>query len=185
MISDQNSASSMVTDVAPELLERWLADNDTILIDVREDYEHAQEKIGGSVNRPLSKLDPESIRDEFGGKRLVFHCRSGKRSLDAAQRCKAEGDPAFHLVGGIEQWKASGRDVVRAEHGPRLPIIRQVMLVAGSLVAIGVALGAFVSPWFLILSGFVGCGLMFAGATGWCGMALLLGKMPWNQLSTK
>ena len=49
------------------------------------------------------------------------------------------------------------------------------------LLAAGVALGVFVSPWFLILPAFVGCGLMFAGITGWCGMALLLAKMPWNK----
>jgi hypothetical protein len=38
-----------------------------------------------------------------------------------------------------------------------------------------------VSPWFLAISGFVGCGLMFAGISGWCGMAKLLAVMPWNK----
>ncbi|MEO1856668.1 MAG: hypothetical protein ABGY95_04795 [Rubritalea sp.] len=28
-------------------------------------------------------------------------------------------------------------------------------------------------------------GLFLAGATGFCGMGLLLAKMPWNQTSTK
>jgi len=49
---------------------------------------------------------------------------------------------------------------------------------------LGVLLGVLVSPWFLILSGFVGCGLVFAGATGWCGMALLLARLPWNRPAT-
>lgn len=44
-------------------------------------------------------------------------------------------------------------------------------MTAGGLVLAGVLLGAFVSPWFLTLSAFVGTGLMFAGASGWCGMA--------------
>lgn len=61
--------------------------------------------------------------------------------------------------------------------------MRQVQLVAGSLVALGIALGVFLNPWFLVLPAFVGCGLMFAGATGWCGMAMLLGAMPWNKSS--
>jgi hypothetical protein len=60
--------------------------------------------------------------------------------------------------------------------------MRQVQITAGSLVALGTALGWFVSPWFLILSGFVGCGLMFAGLSGWCGMAMMLGRMPWNRV---
>ena len=55
------------------------------------------------------------------------------------------------------------------------------MLTAGTLAAGGTALGVWVSPWFLIVPGFVGCGLAFAGATGWCGMAMLLGRMPWNR----
>jgi len=61
-----------------------------------------------------------------------------------------------------------------------IPVMRQVQITAGSLVVLGVALAA-VSPWFLALSAFVGCGLVFAGATGWCGMAKLLALMPWNK----
>ena len=30
-------------------------------------------------------------------------------------------------------------------------------------------------------SGFVGAGLVFAGVTGFCGMARMLGLMPWNR----
>ncbi len=71
--------------------------------------------------------------------------------------------------------------VKRAPGAPRLPVMRQVQIAAGSLVVLGVALGVLASPWFLILPAFVGCGLVFAGATGWCGMARLLGAMPWNR----
>ena len=45
----------------------------------------------------------------------------------------------------------------------------------------GVALGVWVAPAFLALSAFVGAGLVFAGTTGWCGMAKLLAIMPWNR----
>jgi hypothetical protein len=48
-------------------------------------------------------------------------------------------------------------------------------------VLTGVVLGLFVSPGFFGLSAFVGAGLTFAGATGWCGMAKLLAVMPWNR----
>ncbi len=57
---------------------------------------------------------------------------------------------------------------------------RQVRIVAGSLVVIGVVLGYFVHPWFVGLSAFVGAGLVFAGITDFCGMGLLLAKFPWN-----
>jgi len=47
----------------------------------------------------------------------------------------------------------------------------------------GTVLGALVSPWFLLLSGFVGAGLMFAGITNTCALAMLLAKLPYNQRS--
>ena len=64
----------------------------------------------------------------------------------------------------------------------RLPVDRQVQLIAGTMVLTGVALGALVHPWFLVIAAFFGAGLTFAGATGTCGLALLLLKMPWNRL---
>ncbi len=59
--------------------------------------------------------------------------------------------------------------------------MQQVQIVAGSLVLLGVVLGYLLNPAFFLLSGFVGAGLLFAGLSGWCGMALLLAKMPWNR----
>jgi rhodanese-related sulfurtransferase len=86
----------------------------------------------------------------------------------------------YNLAGGISAWKDAGLPVERTAGAP-LPIIRQVQIVAGSLVVLGTVLGATVSPWFLLLSGFVGAGLVFAGATGICGMAALLLKLPHNR----
>ena len=60
---------------------------------------------------------------------------------------------------------------------------RQVQIGAGSLVLIGALLGLTVSPWFFAVPLFVGAGLMFAGITGFCGMALLLQRAPWNQVT--
>jgi hypothetical protein len=63
----------------------------------------------------------------------------------------------------------------------RLPVDRQVQLIAGGMVLTGIALGTLVNPWFLAISAFFGAGLTFAGATGTCGLALVLLKMPWNR----
>ena len=169
-----------VVDVAPSMLRAWLGRGDTVLIDVREDFEHAQERIDGAEHKPLGTLDPERIRAAHEGERIVFHCRTGKRSAEAAERLLALGAPAFHLAGGIEAWKAEGEPVTRPPGGPPIPIMRQVQIAAGSLVAIGVALGLTLSQWWLALPAFVGCGLVFAGVSGWCGMAKLLSRMPWN-----
>ncbi len=181
MVTTASEHAARTTDVAPDLLLSWMRSGDTVLVDVREDYEHAEERIDGAILRPLSRFDAESVRREVGDRRAVFHCRSGKRSLDAARRFGSDGRPTFHLAGGIEGWKAAGQPVVRPATAPRLPVMRQVQIAAGGLVALGVGLGVTVSPWFLALAGFVGCGLMFAGITGWCGMAKLLAGMPWNR----
>ncbi|MGP1272225.1 MAG: rhodanese-like domain-containing protein [Phycisphaerales bacterium] len=170
-----------VTEVSPDLLASWMQAGDTVVVDVREDYEHAEERIDGAVLRPLSRFDADAIRREFGSKRVVFHCRSGKRSLDAAGRFRAHGEPVFHLAGGIEGWKVAGRTVIRPATAPRIPVMRQVQITAGTLVVLGVALGLMASPWWLGIAAFVGCGLVFAGVTGWCGMAKLLAVMPWNR----
>lgn len=172
-----------LTDVSPELLEGWLREGNTVIVDVREDFEHAEERIDGAELMPLSKFDPAALRARHPDARMVFQCRSGRRSADAASRYAAGSERVFHLAGGIEAWKASGRATVKPVGAPRLPVMRQVQMTAGFLVALGVLLGVVVNPWFLAISAFVGCGLMFAGATGWCGMAMLLGKMPWNKVS--
>ena len=56
-----------------------------------------------------------------------------------------------------------------------------VQIVAGSLVAIGTMCGVLVSPWFLLLSGFVGCGLVCVGISDTCAMGMLLAKLPYDR----
>jgi hypothetical protein len=57
---------------------------------------------------------------------------------------------------------------------------RQVQIAAGSLVVLGVLLAVTLSPWFVLLSAFVGGGLVFAGVSGTCALAEVLAMMPWN-----
>jgi hypothetical protein len=35
---------------------------------------------------------------------------------------------------------------------------------------------------FALIPAFLGAGLTMAGSTGWCGLAILLSKMPWNKV---
>jgi hypothetical protein len=81
---------------------------------------------------------------------------------------------------GIDAWKRAGLPV-KTDRSRPIEIQRQVQLAAGSLVLLGVLLGLFGHPAFYAVAGFVGTGLVFAGLTGWCGMAKLLGQMPWNR----
>jgi rhodanese-related sulfurtransferase len=161
-------------------LKEWL-DNDLVtLVDVREPAEYAGEHLPNSVLVPLSKFEPEQI-SFAGNKKLVLYCRTNNRSAQAAQKLFAAGfEEVTHLWGGMEDWKQEGLPTIVNRNAP-LSLMRQVQIVAGSLVLTGTVLGAFVSPWFLILSGFVGWGLLFAGITNTCALPMLLAKLPFNQ----
>lgn len=150
-----------------------------ILIDVRERDEHAREYVPGARLAPLSALEPAA----FAGERTIaiFHCKSGMRTKSNIEKLAAAGfAEAYCLEGGIESWKAAGLPV-RANAKAPLELMRQVQIAAGLLVLTGVALGVWAHPAFFALAAFVGAGLTFAGTTGWCGMALLLRRAPWNR----
>ena len=161
-------------------LKRRLESGEAVLIDVREPDEFAREHIVGARLAPLSAIDAHDF-DREHAKIAVFHCRSGARTQANAARLLAKGfAQAYALDGGIEAWKAAGLPIHVNRKAP-LEIMRQVQIAAGSLILLGAALGFGVHPGFFGLSAFVGAGLTFAGATGWCGMALLLKAMPWNK----
>ncbi|MBF2067016.1 MAG: rhodanese-like domain-containing protein [Calothrix sp. C42_A2020_038] len=166
--------------IDPSSLKILLDQQAVNLVDVREPVEHMGEKISGSISMPLSSFDPSKYPPD-STKPCVLYCRSGNRSAQAAQKLFAFGiNEVTHLEGGLSAWLQMGYPTEVNKNAP-ISLMRQVQIVAGSLVVIGTVLGAFVSPWFLILSGFVGSGLVFAGITDTCALGMLLAKMPWNQ----
>jgi rhodanese-related sulfurtransferase len=159
-----------------------LLDEGAILVDIREPDEFARERVPGAHNRPLSGL---SSVQGGGAKAVIFHCRSGNRTQVNAQRLANATDcQAYVLEGGLDAWKKAGLPVAVDARQP-LEIMRQVQITAGFLVLLGVVLGTWVAPGFYGLSAFVGAGLMFAGISGWCGMAKILAFMPWNQRAAR
>jgi hypothetical protein len=108
-------------------------------------------------------------------------CRTGRRSGEAQKKLKALGfTNVVNVAGGFEAWKKEDLPFEKDERAP-WSLERQVRFTAGLLVLLGAALALLVHPYFIALAGFVGAGLTFAGATDWCGMAMLLAKMPWNR----
>ena len=162
--------------ITPQDAKR-LVDQGATLIDIRSAEERAREHIPGSHHGPLAQMT------NFAGvgAPIIFHCRSGMRTASNADRLKdAAPCNAYMLAGGLEAWKKAGLPVVTDKSQP-IEIYRQVMIASGSLVLLFVLLGAFVAPAFYALAGLIGAGLVFGGATGWCGMAKLLALMPWNR----
>ncbi|MDJ1158970.1 rhodanese-like domain-containing protein [Chelatococcus sp. SYSU_G07232] len=161
---------------------RRLCDGGALLVDIREADEFARERIPGARHLPLSLLD----RAEFApppGAAVIFLCRSGARTAGNAARLAARARGAagvYLLAGGLDAWKKAGLPVA-ADRGRPLELQRQVQIAAGALALGGSLLGLVVSPWFLVVPAFVGAGLITAGVTGFCAMARLLLRMPWNR----
>lgn len=168
------------TPLKPDDAAQRLADGRAVLVDIREPDEFARRRARGALSRPLSTLEAQGLGLP-DAREVIFTCRTGMRTGANGQRlAQVCGTGAFVMEGGLDAWDAAGLPVERNEKAP-LEMMRQVQIGAGVLVLIGVVLGLLVSPLFFGLAGFVGAGLTFAGATGFCGMARLLALAPWNR----
>jgi rhodanese-related sulfurtransferase len=169
-----------LTPLHPADLQAGLAAGHYRIVDVRERDEFARVHIADAISLPLSGWDRAPF-DPASERQPVFMCRSGARTAGACDRLAARvsGD-AFVLEGGLDAWLRAGLPVVRDRKAP-IELMRQVQIAAGTLILLGVLLGWIVAPVWFGLAAFVGAGLVFAGVTGFCGMARLLLHAPWNR----
>lgn len=160
--------------------KNWLDRNEAILIDVREPAEHASEKIMGSALHPADSICCDSLPKT--DKKILIHCQKGMRGSNACQKLMTENEALeiYNIEGGIEAWQQAGFPV-KSSGTKRLPLDRQVQIVIGLSVLTFGLLGYFAHPAFALGAAFFGAGLANAGLTGWCGLAKLIAKMPWNQ----
>jgi rhodanese-related sulfurtransferase len=100
-------AAATFTPVDAELSPDALPDGAT-LVDVRRDDEWAEGHIPGARHVRFEAL--QAAADELPDP-VVFYCKSGDRSLVAAQAFRASGREAASLAGGIDAWTAAGRPV--------------------------------------------------------------------------
>lgn len=164
------------------LLQQATAEAPLDLIDVRTPVEYRGVHVRGARLMPLDQLASQAVRFSrpAGAQGPVYVlCKSGGRARKACEKLTAAGLEAVLVTGGTDACVAAGLPVVRGQAGMSLE--RQVRIAAGLLVALGTLGGVFLHPWVLALPLAVGCGLVFAGVTDFCGMALLLARMPWNR----
>lgn len=151
------------------------------LLDVRTPGEYESAHISGAYNVPLDTLGEHggSIRPDVAAP-VVLVCQSGSRARRAEEALRRSGTSGLHVLeGGVEGWIAAGQPVVRGRE--RISLERQVRIAAGSLAAAGGILALAVNPLFALLSVFIGGGLVFAGVTNTCGMAMVLARLPYNR----
>lgn len=159
------------------LLERRA---DAVVLDVRSPGEFAGAHIDGSHNIPLDVLRQhgEAVAQRLVGPAALV-CAQGVRSLEAARILASRGAGDLRVLdGGLRAWESQGGPVERGKG--KWALDRQVRLVAGSLVVSGIVASLIVrrAKW---LSAAVGAGLVQSALTDTCGMAKVLGMLPYNR----
>ncbi len=165
-----------------------LAANGSIdLIDVRTPPEFETVHSQYAKLYPLDSLDPQSIaaqRSTPDDQPLYMICKMGGRSMKACEKFVAAGiTNVVNVTGGTDAWVAAGLPAI---HGERkvMALDRQMRILAGSIVLLGVVLSIWWQPAIWI-AGFIGAGLVFSGVSNTCGMIAVLAKMPWNRPKAK
>jgi rhodanese-related sulfurtransferase len=163
-----------------------IKNGEAVLIDVREADEFKSEHIAYALSVPLSNLEEGfKFLDIPKNKTILFQCLKGTRGQMACERIqglKTCQNNIANIEGGIEAWKQKGLPVISsAVKQAGISIFRQVQIIIGFLVALMVFIGFTGMSLAFIVAGILGGALFVAGLTGWCGLAMLLSKMPWNK----
>jgi rhodanese-related sulfurtransferase len=167
--------------ISPIELQKILtAQPSAAVIDVRTPVEFGEVHVQQARSVPLDDLKPGALgltKDQP----VYLLCRSGQRATKAAEKFAKEGFTQLIVIeGGTLAWIDANLPVTRGVTKV-ISLERQVRITAGAIVFTGVLLAHFVNFHFIWVSGFIGAGLVFAGITDFCGMGLLLAKMPWNR----
>ncbi|MCX7717254.1 MAG: rhodanese-like domain-containing protein [Candidatus Sumerlaeaceae bacterium] len=157
-------------------------DPGAILIDVRTPGEYQTAHVPQARLMPLADLNPDAVRALRNGREdapIHVICQAGGRSRQACEKLAAAGiTNLVNVEGGTAGWIKAGLPVQRGKRS--MSVECQVRVAMGSLVLVGCAVGAFVHPAGLLLTAFVGCGMIYAGIMDDCPMANWIARMPWN-----
>lgn len=179
---------------------KGLATKGCHILDVRTDMEHRELHLDCAHNHtPLDMLDVEAYAQKHNlskDSEIYILCRSGKRAAAATEQFNTAGYTNVHVItGGIIACQDCGTDLrgtnapaksgsccpASPAHKSPITLERQVRIAAGLIVMIGASLSLVVSPYFALIPIGVGGGLVFAGITDQCGLALMIAKAPWNK----
>lgn len=152
------------------------------MLDVRttQEFDEMSVKVDNVKHVPLQSL-ASSIGSMSGQKSYYVLCRTGHRATMAAMSLMQNGFANVAVIeGGINAWDKANLPINKTVG--TISLERQVRIIAGCLIVIG-SLLSFVNIWFIIVPLWVGGGLIFAGVSNNCLMALLLMRLPYNRKS--
>tara|TARA_R110001592_G_scaffold29350_5_gene106529 strand:+ start:1301 stop:1831 length:531 start_codon:yes stop_codon:yes gene_type:complete len=176
----------MTKSISVEQAAALIKNGEAVLIDVREPDEFKESHIAYAISVPLSVLEVGFQMLEIPAKKtILFQCLKGSRGQMACERIQGLGscqNKIINIEGGIEAWKAQGLPIIESStSSANISIFRQVQIIIGFLIALCVVIGFTGVQIAFVLAGILGAALCFAGLTGWCGLAMILSKMPWNK----
>ena len=110
---------AQVGKVEPAVIENFnvgqfaqlIKDTTVVLLDVRTPEEFAQECIEGALNINVKdSLFMANVQAVIpAGAKVAVYCRSGRRSMLAAEQMAEKGYVPVNLEGGILAWKEAGK----------------------------------------------------------------------------
>lgn len=175
----------MAQNITSQEAQEWLTSGEAILIDVREPDEFKTEHIAYALSLPLSSIENNfSSLNIPTSKKIIFQCLKGMRGEQACTLINQKeccNNEIYNITGGINAWKETGLPTVTFGSAPKISIFRQVQIIVGGLVAMMTLIGLSGATIGFYIAGLFGAALCTAGITGWCGLAILLSKMPWNK----
>lgn len=167
--------------------KKLFSENNTLtIVDVRSPIEFKSQSLTGATNIPLDVISCQIVEGHVEGlaakdQPVYLMCKSGHRAKLAHEKLHQLEQQIVCIDGGMDVLGQDSSLPIQKDPTAGLSLERQVRIAAGSLVLLGVVLGTVLHPATYLLAAFVGAGLVLAGMTDWCGMGLLLAKMPWNK----
>jgi rhodanese-related sulfurtransferase len=176
--------NASIKSIAPLELELLRQEGSNFeLIDVRTPAEFRLVHAEPAHNVPLEELGDDELQQiaaRAGRHPIYVICQSGARGRAACQKLRGAGiDNVHNVEGGTAAWEAAELPVVRGQGV--ISLERQVRIGVGLMVLASAILAYWAHPAWIGLAAFLGAGLIYSGVSGFCGMAILLAKMPWNR----
>ena len=171
--------------ISPDNFSKILTENDDVFIlDVRTNLECRTQKISRNcIFIPLHELNGVEFKNKYENslkeKPVYIVCRSGSRAMKAAQEISQHlSNDIIVVEGGINDCAQCNIPMIT---GKTISLERQVRIAAGGFIVLGGILGLSVNEIFYFIPTIIGGGLVFAGITDKCGLALCLARAPWNK----
>ena len=178
---NQKGEARAIEMISPKDAHELLSKNAQIkLLDVRSALEFNETHLKDSINMPIDMLNLKINSLNESGQSYIVFCRTGNRSPMAADMLLQSGISSVKVMdGGIARWQKDRLPVIKGQGGVSLE--RQVRIIAGSLIILGIIMSWLIHWAFIFISVWVASGLVFAGLTDNCLMGIMLMKLPYNK----